>query len=159
MLPTAPVAVPMESEGMQLLAHFPGRRDVEFEPYPPAHNLSLAPELRHFYFHSVEQSECIRHACVICIHGYSLFRRPPVIGRLLLVWLLSLEARTALPFPVKAEPPYSGRKRASLTTEKPFWSIIFREQDRRCRAVGFRDDPKLGAVPGIVSGEKPSTGY
>ena len=29
---------------------------------------------------------------------------------LLLVWLLSLEARTALCFPVKAEPPYGGEK-------------------------------------------------
>ena len=47
---------------------------------------------------------------MIYIHGYSLLCRPPCINRLLLVWLLSLAARTALCSPVKAEPPPGGEK-------------------------------------------------
>src|ERR1039457_713892 len=38
---------------------------------------------------------------------------------LLLVWLLSLEARTALCFPAKAEPPYRGEKWLTPERGKP----------------------------------------
>src|ERR1035437_9332526 len=84
----------------------------------------------------------------------TLFLPSTCTNRLLLVWLLSLEARTALCFSGKAEPPYGGEKWLPLK-EGSRWSIILREQDGRCRPVCFRDEPKPCPVRGLVGGDNP----
>src|ERR1051326_1469225 len=66
----------------------------------------------------------------------------------LLVWLLSLEARTALRFAAKAR--LMAEKNGFPHKREAGESIILGEQHRRCGAVCLGDDPEPGAVVGIV---------
>src|SRR5215468_9321239 len=61
MLPAFPLSVPVEAELLELRSYLLNRWHVEFEPYPFAYNLGLVPNLWHFVFHSIQQSQRRSH--------------------------------------------------------------------------------------------------
>src|SRR5207249_840890 len=71
----------------------------------------------------------------------------------LLVWLLSLEARTALRSAAKER--LMAEKNGFPHKREAGESIILGEQHRRCGAVCLGDDPEPGAVVGIVCRQNP----
>jgi hypothetical protein len=62
----------MKAKFFQLGSDFFERRDAKLQPNPLAHNLRLAPNLRHIGFQPVKERQRVQLACIICIHGYSL---------------------------------------------------------------------------------------
>src|SRR5579883_2484392 len=158
MLPAASVAIPMKAQSFELISHATCWRDVEFEPYPLPHYLSLVPKLRHFRFHPVEQGDGVRHACMICIHGYSLFCRPP--AQTGCFWFIYSHWKRGRHFIFqRKQSRRMAEEKGLLSRERSLESVVLREQDRRYRAIRLRDNPKLGAIRRLVRGEYPPTRY
>ena len=62
----------MKAKFFQLGSDFFERRDAKLQPDPFAHNLRLAPNLRHVCFQPVEERQGVQLACIIYVHDYSL---------------------------------------------------------------------------------------